>query len=441
MTMKSALEIPLPGSRHAAYRPGLVVRGTVRAAALVAVAAASYLAWVSIQAGDAAGGCAGLPQFDCEHVLANPRWSTWLGLSVSLPAVGVYLAVFAASWLIGPKCRPRTKQVAWAALALLVPMAAGAGLWFVALMALVIHKLCLYCLLTHTCGLTIAALILPHVPWRRESRLAAAASAVGLTLLIGGQVFFPPKLHVESLGDVVQNGPTPGTTDNAVPANPNDPGAAANPGGTPMPPETGWPSAGDPAIVEGKLVLNPRNHPIVGDPDAPHVVVKLFDYTCKHCRRLHGFLEEARQRYGDQLAVVVLPVPMNTDCNQFVGFTHEDHKNACHYAKLALAVWRIDRGKFEAYHHWLLESTRPPPVFDATIRAEELVGREALEQARDGAEVAQAIEYYTRLYGQLRGAIPKLILANEHVTKGEAEEAQEIFDLIEQYLGIEPVER
>jgi len=431
--------MPLPGPRRTAYRPGAAVRGTVRVAAVVAVAASSHLAWVAIEAGDTAGGCAGLPQFDCEHVLANPRWSTWLGLSVSLPAVGVYLAVFAASWLIGPKCPPRARQVAWASLALLVPTAAGAALWFVALMALVIHKLCLYCLLTHTCGLTIAALILPHVPWRRESRLAAAAGAIGLILLVGGQIYFPPKPRVESLKEVVQNGPTSGTTENAVSANPDDPGTAGNPGGTPTPPETGWPGAGDPAIVAGRLVINPHNHPIVGDPDAPHMVVEVFDYTCKHCHRLHGFLEEARQRYGDQLAVVVLPVPMNTDCNAFVGFTHEDHKNACHYTELAMAVWRIDRGKFEEFHRWLMKSTRPPPVFDATIRAGELVGHEALKQACDGPEVAQAIECYSRLYGQLRGEIPKLILAREHVVSGEVNDAQEIFDLLEEYLGIEPI--
>jgi len=433
MPMKSALEIPLPGARPAAYRPGAIVRWTARVAALVAVAAAGYLAWVSIRAGDAAGGCAGLPQFDCEHVLANPRWSTWLGLSVSLPAVGVYLAVFAASWLIGPKCPPRAKRIAWAALTWLVPMAAGAALWFLAIMALVIHKLCLYCLLTHTCGLTIAALILPHVPWRRESRLAAAGAAVGLIVLIGGQILFPPKLRAEALDE----GAPRGTTD--APGN-SGPNSVAAPDAIPTPPETGWPSADDPVIVAGRLIINPRNHPIIGDPDAPHVVVKLFDYTCKHCRRLHGFLEEARQRYGSQLAVVVLPVPMNTDCNRFVDFTHEDHRKACDYARLALAVWRIDRGKFEAYHHWLMASTRPPPVLEATIRAEELVGREALQQARDGPEVAQAIECYTRLFGQIRGAIPKLILANRHVTKGEANDAREIFDLLEQYLDIAPVD-
>jgi len=137
--------------------------------------------------------------------------------------------------------------------------------------------------------------------------------------------------------------------------------------------------------------------------------------------------------------VVVLPVPMNTDCNAFVGFTHEDHKNACHYTELAMAVWRIDRGKFEEFHRWLMKSTRPPPVFDATIRAGELVGHEALKQACDGPEVAQAIECYSRLYGQLRGEIPKLILAREHVVSGEVNDAQEIFDLLEEYLGIEPI--
>ena len=39
---------------------------------------------------------------------------------------------------------------------------------------------------------------------------------------------------------------------------------------------------------------------ILGSPDAPYLIAEMFDYACHHCRRLHGHVKKAQQRYGDQ---------------------------------------------------------------------------------------------------------------------------------------------
>ena len=213
--------------------PAAAVRWTVRVLALVALLGSSYLAWLSLLAGpDALLGCADLPYFDCEHVLSSP-WSYWLGIPVSVFAVGVYAVILTASVLIGPTRRSAVARVAWGVLKPLAAMAAGAAAWFLGLMLFAIGDLCLQCLIVHVCGLTIAGLVigpevsrLPLVWHRKRSRLqrpaalgalagvrrqeappaavstknvlpggrwAAALGLLGVGALIAGQVLFPAK--------------------------------------------------------------------------------------------------------------------------------------------------------------------------------------------------------------------------------------------------------
>lgn len=501
-----------------------MVRWTVCLLALVALALSTYLAWVSLQAGDATIGCGVLPQFDCDHVLTS-RWSVWLGVPVSVPAVAVYATIFAASFSIGSGAPPRARRAALAVLTLLVLMAAGAALWFGALLLFVIKQLCLYCTIVHGCGLTVAGLVLTSV-WTARRRNAGKAwmavlrtssgvaveegshrldptrmSAVGVwsfcglglagaAILIGGQLLFPPKQYrFEELAEVAEeklgsnptdvsadgeppqpaqragkdprgpkaeeNGANPAKTsevpDSEVPEPvPEPPTPTPRPSrvelaGAPRPTEDSSASADqprrrDPSIVDGRIVINPNNHPVLGNPNAKYVVVELFDYTCKDCRTLHRYLQKAHDRYGEQFAVVVLPMPMNTQCNKYVEFTHADHRHACDYARLALAVWEIAPSKFEDFHKWLLKEQQPPGISEATDRAARLVAPEKLEKERKGPAVKRRIEDYTELYRQAGGgSIPKII-AGKWLITGKAANAQKIFDLLERAMEIRPIE-
>ena len=68
--------------------------------------------------------------------------------------------------------------------------------------------------------------------------------------------------------------------------------------------------------------------------------VEMFDYTCPHCRATHKAIHGAMERFGDDLAIVALPVPLNRACNSAVTSNHSKHAEACKIAKIAVALWR-----------------------------------------------------------------------------------------------------
>lgn len=73
-----------------------VSAGLVRTFRVLCTAGAglsSYLAWTAITTTKVFG-CGG-SVFDCSHAL-NSRWSTWFGIPVGVPAIGLYIAAFVA---------------------------------------------------------------------------------------------------------------------------------------------------------------------------------------------------------------------------------------------------------------------------------------------------------------------------------------------------------
>jgi protein-disulfide isomerase len=201
------------------------------------------------------------------------------------------------------------------------------------------------------------------------------------------------------------------------------------------------PPAGSPAaqalsrkinLLWGKIFVDVRRTPMLGNPDADVVLFELFDYTCPHCRQLHRYLKEARDRYGSQLAVAVLVTPMSPDCNRYV---HEppalSGRATCDLARLSLAVWQAKPEAFESFHDWLLDSAEIPSLEAARGRAAEIVGPEGLEQALASPAVARQLEADNRLYHVSgEGTIPKL-LANRMTITGEPESAAALFGVLE----------
>ena len=121
-----------------------------------------------------------------------------------------------------------------------------------------------------------------------------------------------------------------------------------------------------------KAQLNIYQWPLLGPADAEHVMIELFDYTCGHCRRMNRYLQQARQRFGDQVAIIVLPVPLNSECNDAVQTTNPSHKDACEIARIALSVWRLSPEAFPDYHNWLCDTESGRTVLEARQRAEAL---------------------------------------------------------------------
>jgi len=331
-----------------------------------AMLAAGYLAWVAWNGG-AVAGCG--QAADCDDVLGS-KWSHWLGLPVSVPAVVVYAALLAATFAAG-STNPARQRLAWRMVIVLAVAVAGAALWFTGLQMFVLHSYCRWCLAAHLCGFSGAVLLLAGVPIRAAGpglhtlRRCVEAGFAGVGLLVLGQIF------------------------SDAPSSSTQTSIASGAKRTPHGPLT---------LHDGQFHLDPAELPLIGAPDAPQVVVSLFDYTCAWCRKMHGVWTQTQQRYGSELAVITLAVPMAAECNAELKATPPAHQGACDYARLGLAVWRSDRSALAAFDHWMFAPAKPPPVAEAKDYAAQLVGRERLERALLDAWIDERLRANVALY-------------------------------------------
>ena len=169
--------------------------------------------------------------------------------------------------------------------------------------------------------------------------------------------------------------------------------------------------------ISGKTKLNVRQWPLVGSPDARYIFVEMFDYTCPHCRSLQRGINEAFKRYGDDLAVVTLPVPLAAECNSSVGSTPAHHRDSCEIARLAVAVWRVKPERFHEYHRWLFESEYARTATAARRQAAKLVGDEALRKELAKEISAKYVASHVKLYQKAGGgSVPKLMFPRVTLT-------------------------
>ncbi|MGD9858070.1 MAG: vitamin K epoxide reductase family protein [Planctomycetaceae bacterium] len=184
-------------------------------------------------------------------------------------------------------------------------------------------------------------------------------------------------------------------------------------------------------ISGGKTKLDVRHWPLIGSPEAKYVFVEMYDYTCAHCRATHQAILGAKQRYGDDLAIVSLPVPLNRACNPTVKTDHPSHADACEVARIAVAVWRVNTKLFGQFHDWLFEPTQARTATEARRYAAQLVGEAALAQELARPFASQYIAKHVELYQRAgAGAVPKLLFQDSTVV-GEVRSTQALCDMIE----------
>lgn len=167
--------------------------------------------------------------------------------------------------------------------------------------------------------------------------------------------------------------------------------------------------------------------PVYGSTDSQLVVVKMFDYTCSHCRSTHQAIVSAK-RNGLDLAVVALPVPLHRACNDAAKNSDPSRSKTCDIARYAVAVWLTDRTKFNAYHDWLFEVERN--AAEARAKAIELVGQPALDAQIAKGTPAKYISKHVTLYKQAgSGTLPKLVFPTTTVV-GEVSSGTTITNLV-----------
>jgi len=375
---------------------------SVRGLAVAGLAVAAYLSWVALT-GQAAAGC-GPGDAGCGHVLGS-RWSKWLGVvPVSMPAVVVYLSVLAASFALGNKASGIVRRRAWLLLIASAVLLTGAAVWFLLLQLIVLRQLCPYCVAEHAIGLVMSSLILAGADAGRHALRAMGAGVLAVVILVAGQVAVPGKtMQKHTLG-------------------------------------------GQTAAIE--IV---GDFPVLGPRDAPHTIVSMFDYKCPHCRVMHQFLTQARQRYGQRLGIIVMPLPRNASCNDTVAETDARFEDSCDLAKIALAVHLVKPEAFDAFDAWLFEPVQGRTGEQALTKAGELIGKDVLTRTIESGEPAAIIQKAVDVHKQTLALsaefdrVPKLLAQDTRPAKPQLRifvsrpaSAQELFDALEGEIGIKP---
>ncbi len=446
--------------------PAGPLRWLMRAMALVALGLSGYLAYTSPPGAPPPAGCG--PGTGCGEVLSSP-WSQWLGIPVVFPAMLVYGAMLLLLFGIEPEVPRRRQRWAWLGLAVLAMLAGGAALWFVVIQAVLVEAFCIYCMLIHAMGLMLSALILIFVP---------VAKPLPPTPEVPTAASTAPPAEGEPIGDS-------GTGSADAESDPHHVGGGAGqspatalrpiePGPTPR--EMGRLAALAivllSVMIGGQWLFKPPTHrvlpydlgagqqweipfhefPRLGELDAQVALLFFTDYTCPHCRDLHHGLQAARERYGDQVAIAVLPAPLSEQCNREYGSASSVFEGGCAYARLALATWLAHPEAFEEVDACLAEGRQPPSLEEAERFATDRIGQSRLRAAMQSERVEAMLQHGINLNGAIRrhqremgeavtDGVPTLLLGDRGVLIGTpAGGAEGLFEILERELGIEPAQ-
>ncbi|WP_404310134.1 vitamin K epoxide reductase family protein [Neorhodopirellula lusitana] len=443
-------------ARHPRSQVSTLAWSVMLTCSIVALTTSSYLAWSAMTSSPVAG-CSGGSVFDCDHVL-HSRWSKVLSVPVSIPAILTHASVIGL--LLLRRLRPGLQRLRWVVIGMASLAAGGAAIWFIGLQLFALGHLCPYCLVAHAAGIVLAGTFLwSRVLNRQTLRWIGAASGSALAVMITIQLGTEPPASFET----IEYESTPAVLE------PNEGGADDAQNSLFAPPASASSQA---ALTEGLSMLNDasisqlamalinpatllhtevsasetqpsksiqvlggiklgtKDWPLVGAPDAEIVFVEMFDYTCPHCQKTHKSLDAARQQLGDKLAVITLPVPLDGKCNPTVRSTHASHSESCEIAKLAVAVWMVDRQKFAEFHDYLFEFT--PTYSEAMSKASSTVDRTELTRVLSGPVPSDYISKHVQLYQKAgAGIIPKLLFSKT-TTVGAVESPQAMIQLINQ---------
>jgi uncharacterized membrane protein len=423
----------------------------------VALAGAGYLAWVSIHNGPVAG-CGA--ESGCNKVLQS-RWAYWLDIPVSVPALLVYLALLGTTVLLRKRPSPDDQRGSWAAIIVLSVIVGGAALWFVGLQVFVIKAFCKFCMTAHACGFAAALLCLKNIPFatdpdtpmwtpgsgkrgvpRSAVWLLTSIGLAGVVVLAGGQLLVQKERNV-----VKVLGPSGGPAGKSSSGNLKTSHPAQSSTNVAQLPELPGPH---PRFIAPRLLSLYSNQfllkldtvPMIGPPDASHVIVSLFDYTCPHCRALHPILLQTQRLFGNRLGIVCLPMPISTNCDKLLPATIHSVSNACEYAQLGLAVWRANRESYRGFDDWMFAPDRPPPLEQARQYAAGLVGKDKLEAALADPWVQKQIAtdcelHYANWTVADTPIMPQLIVGPT-ISAGPLNSVEHLEILLNRYLGISP---
>jgi uncharacterized membrane protein len=447
-----------PSKLKLPYVTGLIVLS------LSAFLLSSYLAWVSFsQTGPVGCGV----NSGCGEILKS-RWSRWLGVPVSLPAAILYGTVTGLLFSLKNARNNSNTFRNYSLLLFLVSLAGGSALWFLGLQVFVLKKYCFYCLGIHSCGATLACSL--WFSFARTDRPRKKGSNTGPSMVFFGS---PYRLGVSvigllammAIGQIVGKAPVGNTVEKVdqlssiklekrpekslalekekVPTSGRDNSIVARKlDQSPESEDLSNPVSRTLSLHSGKFILDLDVVPMLGSAAAEYTLVSLFDYTCHHCRDLHLPLKEMFEAFHGKVAVISLPMPIDSNCNRLVKKTRRAHLNSCNYARLGLAVWVSDRNIFEEFNDWVFAPPRPPALNLAYQYASKLVGTELLNESLQDpwvvSQIKQDVEIYAMNYHTThKDAMPQLIIG-QSISAGSIKESEKLIKLVSKEFGIQP---
>jgi uncharacterized membrane protein len=346
---------------------------------------------------DAAAGIAGCGGGSCEEVLTS-RWSALFGLPVTVFGLLVYAGLMVSMTERGERLHKP-----------LLGAVAGGVAWFVFAQAVLLGKFCPWCMAAHGAG--IAVLVFSMI--RLGSLVAfrqVGVWGIAAFLCIGlAQVYGPhPSSHrMEDVETAVADAPVQ--------------------------------ARGEGRVVSfdgGRKSYNVRSMPHLGSANAKHVLVEYFDYQCPACRIMAGYLDALVAKYPSDIAVLLLPMPLETGCNRHVSARNE-HPGSCEIARIALAVWRKNPAAFPAFHHALISD----PSVDAARRlAAETIPPQDMAAALTEPwidELLRADIEDWHAFSKTTDKLPKLLVRDKRIVHGLPTSEEDFIRVIAGELGLQ----
>ena len=331
------------------------VVSTIRLGALIGIAISGFLLFRQMTGTlQSLGGCS--EDVNCEYVFGS-KWGSWMGIPVTGLVVGFYGGMFVLT--LDP-IRKKKKLIeillGGMGVALLV-----ASIWFVGLQ--LYHGVkCAFCMLAQLVGIVVGGIVVQSFGRAILYGLNVAApqtAVVGVLIaaaFIGGQYIGKGyDLTEEEQQDFAE-------------------GAQRFDGTFYEFPNLGL------SIERGK-------YPTLGNPNAEKAMVVMLDYSRLSGKAIHDHIGETLKIIKNDVAVIVIPVPLDGDCNPH--WPAKDSANACQLASYAYAAWEVSPSTYQNYHDFLMgRSTKSGSLEGAVWDDENCNGRwDPGEKAIPGVKV------------------------------------------------------
>lgn len=340
-----------------------------------------------------AASIAGCGEGDCEAVL-NSRWSRVFHVPVSVFGALAYACLIASMTSVFHRAN-----------ALALGSIGGAAAWFVFVQAMLLGRFCPWCLAAHALAVSLNVLGWIRLGWMEGwwdalKRIAFWGTSGFLTL--GLAQVYGPVSSTHRMEDLTK-----------------DPPRAIR-------------SVG---FDGGNKVFRVEEFPLLGSREAKHVMVEYFDYQCQACGKMAGYLDALVKQYPRDVAVICLPVPMESSCNPDVP-PDGVHPGSCRISRIALAVWLAKPEAFSELHASLFGITSPDEAERLVLKhvsKTELVA--ALADPRVDGWIRSAIGDWKTL-SRSTSKLPKLLVRDRRILHGLPSGEVDFIRVMEKELGL-----